>query len=100
MTDAIRPPYSYSKPDEASLALIDIVPHSGIVTVDLLSADNPLAINQWDWSDPDNPLVGGEIEVDLENSLPIVTIRVGQEDVIPEPLTMVGVLCAGRGHSD
>ena len=88
-TSLFEAPYSYSDPDEVSLAFIDLTPLSGTVVVDLLSLADPYAVNMWLWCDPDDPAVGGELPIDLDNSNPVVTIHVGHEDVIPEPASVV-----------
>ena len=81
-------PYSYSDPDEVSLAFIDLTAFADTV-VDLLSLADPDAVNMWLWCEPDDPATGGELLIDLANSAPIVTIHVAHETIIPEPASVL-----------
>ena len=88
-TAPVGAPYSYSDPDEVSLAFIDLTPLSDTVVIDLLSLADPYAVNMWLWCHPDDPADDGELLIDLANSNPVVTIHVGHEDVIPEPTSLL-----------
>ncbi|MFC1806235.1 hypothetical protein ACFL09_04555, partial [Planctomycetota bacterium] len=86
------PPFAFTSATEATLAYIDITPQSGQVVVDLLSllgnGSGFGAVNMWWGADPADMDPMWDIDIDLDNSLPKVTINTTLFGASPDTVTV------------